>query len=62
MLEYTKEILMKVSFDKVLFRKELRKAMKWLKEEERTLLMLWCFSTFGTKYYTVIEQVFRKVS
>ena len=34
MFEYTKEILLKVSFDRVLFRKELKKAVKWLKREE----------------------------
>ena len=37
MFEYTKEILMKVSFDKVLFKKELKKAVKWLKSEERRM-------------------------
>jgi len=62
MFEYTKEILMKVSFDKVLFRKELKKAVKWLKSEERSMLMLWCVATFGHRYMDVITEVFKKVS
>ncbi len=33
MFELSKNILEKVSFDKALFRKELTKAMQWLKPE-----------------------------
>jgi hypothetical protein len=62
MLEYSKEILLKVSFDKGLFRKELKKATRWLKTEERRLFMLWCFATFGARYYDVLVEVFKKVS
>jgi hypothetical protein len=62
MFEYTKEILLKVSFDRVLFRKELRKAIKWLKSEERRMLMIWCLATFGSKYSDIITETFRHVS
>lgn len=62
MFEYTKEILLKVSFDRVLFRKELRKAVKWLKSEERALLMVWCLATFGHRYTDIITETFRHVS
>ncbi|NNF01768.1 MAG: hypothetical protein HKN22_03720 [Bacteroidia bacterium] len=62
MLEYTKEVLSKVSFDKRLFSKELRKAVKWLKKEERSALMLWCITTFGHQYSDVISDVFDKLS
>lgn len=61
MFEYTKHILLKVSFDKVLFRKELNKAMTWLKNEDKHLLKLWCLATFGRHYYDVIIEVFKKV-
>ncbi len=61
MFEYSKEILTKVSFDRTLFKKELRKAIKWLKSDERKLLMLWCVATFGNKYSDVISQAFRHV-
>jgi hypothetical protein len=62
MFEYTKEILVKVSFDRVLFRKELRKAVKWLKSDERRLLMIWCIATFGHRYSDIITEAFRQVS
>jgi uncharacterized protein YjhX (UPF0386 family) len=62
MFEYTKEILMKVSFDRVLFRKELGKAVKWLKADEKRMLMVWCLATFGHRYADIIMQTFRHVS
>ncbi len=62
MFEYTKEILLKVSFDKVLFRKELKKAVKWLKSDERRMLMVWCIATFGHRYSDIISEAFRHVS
>ena len=61
MFEYSKEILTKVSFDRYLFKKELRKAIKWLKSDERKMLMIWCLATFGNKYGDVISQAFRQV-
>ncbi len=61
MFEYTKKILLKVSFDKSLFKKELSKAMLWLKNDERHMLKLWCMATFGRHYYDVILEVFKKV-
>jgi len=60
MLEYTKKILTKVSFDKTLFRKELAKAVKWLKKDELRMLKIWCITTFGSYYRDVIMEVFRK--
>ncbi|MFL5765091.1 MAG: hypothetical protein ACJ77K_14205 [Bacteroidia bacterium] len=61
MFELSKNILQKVSFDKALFRKELMKAVKWLKPEEKTLLMIWCAATFGHQYKDVINEVFKSV-
>lgn len=62
MFELSKNILEKVSFDKVLFRKELNKAMKWLKPEEKMMLLVWCVSTFGHKYSDVITEVYKSVT
>lgn len=59
MFEYTKNILTKVSFDKSLFRKELAKAVKMLKNDERRLLKVWCIATFAS-YSDVVIDVFRK--
>ncbi|HEY6161494.1 MAG TPA: hypothetical protein VI112_09735 [Bacteroidia bacterium] len=61
MFELSKQILQKVSFDKVLFRKELLKAYKWLKPEERMLLYAWCIATFGSTYRDVISEVYKTV-
>ena len=50
MFEYTKTILNKVSFNKELFSKELRKSFRWLKKEEIIALQAWCIITFGNVY------------
>ena len=62
MLEYSKEILVKVSFDRFLFRKELKKAVKWLKSEDRQVLMMWCMTTFGVLYNDIIQEAFKNLS
>ncbi len=41
MLEYSKIILSKISFDKRLFRKEYKKAFRSLDSNERTALKQW---------------------
>lgn len=58
MLELSKEILQKVSFDRQLFSKELRKSLKWLKKEEVFLFKAWCLSQFGDIYGDVIRESF----
>lgn len=50
MLAYSKSILNKMSFDAVLFRKELAKACKNLLAEEVDELMRWTLENFGTQY------------
>lgn len=62
MFELSKNILEKVSFDKSLFRKELTKAVKWLKPDEKTLLKVWCLATFGHIYKSEIMEVFKSVT
>jgi uncharacterized protein YjhX (UPF0386 family) len=62
MFEYTKQILLKVSFDKVLFRKELLKAIEFMKNDEKHLLKIWCLTTFGHHYHDIIMEVFKKIS
>jgi len=58
MLEFSKQILQKVSFDRQLFSKELKKAIQWLKQEEATVLKIWCLATFGHVYTDVIADAF----
>ena len=47
MLEYSKSILEKVSFDPELFQKELKKALKMLNPDEMRELILWCRAHFS---------------
>ena len=58
MLELSKHVLQKVSFDRELFKKELRKSLRWIKPEERVPLKAWCMATFGAIYHDVIADVF----
>lgn len=47
MLEYSKAILEKVSFDPELFQKELKKAVNLLSPDEVRELILWCKAHFS---------------
>ena len=58
MLEYTKIVLEKVSFNRDLFKKELVKSRKLLKEDEIELLQNWCRMSFTEKYPDIIGEVF----
>ena len=62
MLEMSKTVLQKVSFDKNLFKKELVKSKKWLKKEELIALKAWCIGTFGAKYADLVQEVFESIS
>ena len=62
MFELSKQILEKVSFDRLLFRKELLKAANWLKPDEKLLLKVWALSTFGHMYRDEIVEVFKQVT
>lgn len=62
MLEMSKTVLKKVSFDRKLFKKELTKCRRWLKQEEMLLLKAWCIATFGSTHMDLIMDVFDSVS
>lgn len=62
MLEYSKTILQKVSFNRELFQKELKKSMGWLPKEEIILLQIWCIATFSNTYSDIIREVFSQIS
>ena len=61
MLEFSKKILGKVSFDKHLFKKELQKCTNWLNNKEGLTLKIWALSTFA-HYKDTILDVFDQVS
>ncbi len=59
MLELTKKILRNVSFDALLFQKELHKALKWITDaEEVQRFQEWCITEFGTTYPKIIKRAF----
>jgi hypothetical protein len=58
MLEYAKMILQKVSFDSLLFEKELRKALGDLSKDEPAKLYVWCMDFFGDTYPDAIQRAF----
>ncbi len=58
MLDYIKTVLQKVSFDKGLFEKELRKALKILKKTDTQKLKNWCYEQFSDRYQTILNQYF----
>jgi hypothetical protein len=58
MLEYVKTILMKVSFDRRLFEKELRKALNLLMPAEIQEFKDWCYRKFSNNYEPVLDKYF----
>lgn len=46
MLDYSKVILERVSFDSQLFIKELHKALRTLKKNEAEEILLWCVNPY----------------
>ena len=58
MLELTKNVLKNVSFDRSLFKKELKKATGWLAKEEYHQLRIWCLASFAM-YSDIINEVFQ---
>jgi hypothetical protein len=62
MIEYVKTILLKVSFDKKLFEKELRKGLSLLVPSEVQEFKSWCYSTFSSVYGPVLNKHFTQIS
>ncbi len=62
MLNYIKNILVRVSFDAMLFEKELRKAIKILIAEEIRELKHWCYTNYGNTYEAILNRCFLSVN
>lgn len=58
MLKYVKSILVRVSFDAILFEKELRKAINLLVVDEVAILKDWCYRKFKQQYEPVLQRCF----
>ncbi|MEL7145983.1 MAG: hypothetical protein AAFO69_06420 [Bacteroidota bacterium] len=59
MLEYFKTILSKVSFNELLFEKELQKAIKALVSDEIENLKFWCYEHFGDSHSVTLNKHFK---
>ena len=59
MMEFSKQILQKVSFDRRLFKKELVKARRWIGQHDQLVFKAWCLATFGHMYKDVIMEVYQ---
>ncbi|RUT78110.1 hypothetical protein [Ancylomarina longa] len=57
MLEQTKIVLANVSFDFGLFRKELAKAIQWLKPSEIEALKNWCYQNYSGKFNEIASEL-----
>lgn len=57
MLNLTKYVLEKVSFDQKLFKKELIKATKALKKEELMLLYTWGIVQFAAEHQAMVKEI-----
>tara|TARA_B100001540_G_C15619753_1_gene557081 strand:- start:394 stop:579 length:186 start_codon:yes stop_codon:yes gene_type:complete len=55
MLDLSKKILEKVSFDKNLFKKELYKSVGWINKKEVIALKVWALTSFSQYKKTIIE-------
>jgi len=60
MFEFCQQILLKVSFDRQLFKKELIKMIGLLKRDEIMLLQAWCLVTF-VQHQDLIAEVFKTI-
>jgi hypothetical protein len=58
MLNYFKTILSCVSFDAMLFEKELRKALRMLLADEILELKNWCYEQFTVSYPDILARCF----
>lgn len=58
MLELSKDVLQKVSFDHLLFKKELTKSLQWINQTDAESLRKWCLEMYGNKYSDIIQQAF----
>ena len=61
MLEFSKKVLNKVSFDKNLFKKELQKSIRWVSKNELIHLKVWTLATFS-QYKNIILEVFDQIA
>ena len=62
MLDYAKLILQKVSFNRALFEKELRKALRAVLPADLAAFRVWCYQQFSRLYRRVLNRAFRQAA
>ncbi|HBX50843.1 MAG: hypothetical protein A2309_02760 [Bacteroidetes bacterium RIFOXYB2_FULL_35_7] len=58
MIDFAKFILVRMSFDENLFKKELRKFIIWLKDENTDELKDWCIQNYSGLIKNETNQLF----
>lgn len=58
MTEYIKTILQKVSFNKYLFERELKKGLSLILPDEIEEFKSWCYETFGKIHQVILNRYF----
>ena len=61
MLEFCKTVLKRVSFDRRLFARELKKSFSWLSYDDALALKSWALATYSNKYAQLIVTTFAAV-
>ena len=61
MLEVQKQAICDLSNDKTLFRKEIIKALVWIKTSEKKEFKSWLLQNFGSTHQLLINQVFEVI-
>lgn len=62
MLDHQKVLLDQLSYDKILFRKEIIKSFRWLKSYEIIKLHDWLQDKYGDTHGEVISDVFEYIA
>lgn len=58
MLKYQMMIIEKVSFNRELFEKEIRKSMRMLTHNELEELRIWAFEMFSNRHNDILRRTF----
>ncbi len=59
MLEVQKKVIENLCHDKELFKKEIKKSMKWLNKKETELLRQWLYARFWETHQKEITMAFK---
>jgi len=61
-IRYAKEVLSKVSFERNIFKRELKKFLNIIHPDQHQEFKEWCINEFKSEHLETIESVFQKYS